>query len=145
MGRGDVDKVKRLRLACQISEHIGLDDAGVGLETSAGKKESKKKQKSDVVIEEPKITVPSKPPVAKKELQLDLESLPKDKDSLYQQLIAFEGRRYSLEKAYKDLTKSYSNGKIDEFEFNNQSENLREILNEVSTQITEIRRIISSL
>ena len=109
------------------------------------KKESKKKQKSEVTVEEPMITIPSKPQAVKKEPQLDLEALPKDKDSLYQQLIAFEGRRYSLEKAYKDLTKSYSNGKVDEFEFNNQSENLKQILNEVSSQITEIRRIISSL
>jgi len=109
------------------------------------KKESKKKQKTEVIVEEPTITIPSKPQAAKKEPQLDLEALPKDKDSLYQQLIAFEGRRYSLEKAYKDLTKNYSNGKIDEFEFNNQSENLKQILNEVSSSITEIRRIISSL
>lgn len=109
------------------------------------KKESKKKQKTEVITEEFKIPIPSKSRVAKKEPQLEEEALPKDKDSLYQQLIAFEGRRYSLEKAYKDLTKSYSNGKIDEFEFNNQSENLRQILNEVSSRITEIRRIISSL
>lgn len=109
------------------------------------KKESKKKQKSEITLEEPKIIIPSKPPTPKKEPPLDIEALPKDKDSLYQQLIAFEGRRYSLEKAYKDLTKSYSIGKVDEFEFNNQSENLKQILNEVSSRITEIRRIISSL
>ena len=110
-----------------------------------GKKESKKKQKTEIIVEESKIPIPSKSRAAKKEPELDIEALPKDKDSLYQQLIAFEGRRYSLEKAYKDLTKSYSNGKIDEFEFNNQSENLKQILNEVSSRITEIRRIISSL
>ena len=110
-----------------------------------GKKESKKKQKSEITVEEPTITIPSKSRTVKKEPELDLEALPKDKDSLYQQLIAFEGRRYSLEKAYKDLTKNYSIGKVDEFEFNNQSENLKQILNEVSSSITEIRRIISSL
>lgn len=110
-----------------------------------GKKESKKKQKPEITIQEPTITIPSKSRAAKKEPPLDLEALPKDKDSLYQQLIAFEGRRYSLEKAYKDLTKNYSIGKVDEFEFNNQSENLKQILNEVSSSITEIRRIISSL
>ena len=110
-----------------------------------GKKESKKKQKSEITVEEPTITIPSKSRAVKKEPELDLEALPKDKDSLYQQLIAFEGRRYSLEKAYKDLTKNYSIGKVDEFEFNNQSENLKQILNEVSSSITEIRRIISSL
>ncbi len=109
------------------------------------KKEKKKKKKSEITVEEPTIMIPSKPQAVKKEPPLDIEALPKDKDSLYQQLIAFEGRRYSLEKAYKDLTKSYSNGKVDEFEFNNQSENLKKILDEVSSQITEIRRIISSL
>ena len=35
------------------------------------------------------------------------EELPSDKDSLYQELIALEGKRYSLEKNYKDLEKSY--------------------------------------
>ena len=109
------------------------------------KKESKKKKKSEITLEEPKITIPSTPPAAKKEPQLDLDALPKDKDSLYQQLIAFEGRRYSLEKAYKDLGKNYSIGKIDEYEFNNQGENLKQNLNEISSRITEIRRIISSL
>ena len=108
------------------------------------KKERKRKQKSPISVEEPKITIPSKPPAARKEPQLE-EALPTDKDSLYQQLIAFEGRRYSLEKRYKDLSKNYSSGKIDEFEFNNQSEILRQSLNEISSRITEIRRIISSL
>jgi hypothetical protein len=77
--------------------------------------------------------------------QQDLESLPQDKDTLYQELIALEGRRYSLEKNYKDLSNSYTSGDLDEFDFNKKSEPLKLQLDEISTRITNIRRIIANL
>ncbi|MFW9970727.1 MAG: hypothetical protein ACFFDF_11060 [Candidatus Odinarchaeota archaeon] len=73
------------------------------------------------------------------------EEMPSDKDSLYQELIALEGKRYSLEKAFKDLEKTYSTGTIDDFEYNNQSDDLRSRLNNITSKINKIRRIISSL
>ena len=79
------------------------------------------------------------------EPEKSVEALPKDKDSLYQELIALEGRRYSLEKSYKDLSSSYGSGIIDEFEFNSRSEGLKNQLDEISSRITKIRRIIASL
>ena len=79
------------------------------------------------------------------ESEISFEALPKDKDSLYQELIALEGRRYSLEKSYKDLSGNYGSGIIDEFEFNNRSEGLKNQLDEISSRITKIRRIIASL
>jgi len=79
------------------------------------------------------------------EPEISFESLPKDKDSLYQELIALEGRRYSLEKNYKDLSSNYGSGVIDEFEFNNRSDGLKNQLDEISSRITKIRRIIASL
>jgi len=79
------------------------------------------------------------------EPEKSVEALPKDKDTLYQELIALEGRRYSLEKSYKDLSNSYGGGTIDEFEFNNRSEGLKNQLDDISARITKIRRIIASL
>jgi len=79
------------------------------------------------------------------EPEKSVDDLPKDKDSLYQELIALEGRRYSLEKSYKDLSNSYGGGAIDEFEFNNRGEGLKDQLDEISSRITKIRRIIASL
>ncbi len=73
------------------------------------------------------------------------EELPSDKDSLYQELIALEGKRYSLEKTFKDLEKIYSTGSIDDSEYKSQSDGLRGKLNGITSKINKIRRIISSL
>ena len=71
--------------------------------------------------------------------------MPTDKDSLYQELIALEGRRYALEKGYKELSNNYNSGMIDDYEYKNQSEGLRSNLDEISSRIAKIRRLISSL
>jgi hypothetical protein len=73
------------------------------------------------------------------------EELPSDKDSLYQELIALEGKRYSLEKTFKELEKTYSTGSIDDSEYKRQSDELRGRLNAITSKINKIRRIISSL
>ena len=105
----------------------------------------------------PKASVPVSEPVAKpieptitpetyvSEPEKDIDALPKDKDTLYQELIALEGRRYSLEKSYKDLSNNYGSGGIDEYEFNTRSEGLKNQLDDISSRITKIRRIIASL
>ncbi|MFX0022430.1 MAG: hypothetical protein ACFE9S_08880 [Candidatus Hermodarchaeota archaeon] len=73
------------------------------------------------------------------------EELPSDKDSLYQELIALEGKRYSLEKTFKEVEKSYSAGSIDDNEYKNQSDQLRGRLNGITSKINRIRRVISSM
>jgi len=73
------------------------------------------------------------------------DELPADKDALYQELIALEGRRYSLEKSFKDLEKRYHKGNIDDFEYKNQSDDLKFKLNEITSRINKIRRVIAGL
>ncbi len=94
----------------------------------------------------PKLVESALPPETYEiEPEKDIDTLPKDKDTLYQELIALEGRRYSLEKNYKDLSNSYGSGGIDEYEFNSRSEGLKNQLDDISSRITKIRRIIASL
>jgi hypothetical protein len=74
-----------------------------------------------------------------------IEDLPKDKDSLYQELIALEGKRYSLEKNFNEIEKLYSIGSISDTEYQSQSEELRKRLDNITSRINNIRRVISSL
>jgi hypothetical protein len=74
-----------------------------------------------------------------------LENLPEDKDSLYQELIALEGRRYSLERNFKDVEKNFNKGSISEVDFKRQNNILKKQLNEITSRINNIRRLISSL
>ncbi len=76
---------------------------------------------------------------------IDTEELPTDKDSLYQELIALEGKRYSLEKNFKDIEKSYNMGSINETEYKNHSEELKYNLDKITSQINRIRRVIASM
>ncbi|MHA1274558.1 MAG: hypothetical protein ACTSQS_14130 [Promethearchaeota archaeon] len=71
--------------------------------------------------------------------------LPADKDALYQELIALEGRRYSLEKNYKELETSYQKGDINDFDYKAKTDELKYKLNEITERINTIRRIISNL
>ncbi|MFW9821168.1 MAG: hypothetical protein ACFFE5_16305, partial [Candidatus Thorarchaeota archaeon] len=73
------------------------------------------------------------------------EELPNDKDSLYQELIALEGKRYSLEKSFKEIEKFYSSGAIDDTEYKSQSDELRGRLNGITSKINKIRRVISGM
>jgi len=115
------------------------------------KKSEKKKKKEDILPQ----TAPSTfvnlggpQPEMKSESQFtvaDIEDLPADKDSLYQELIALEGRRYSLEKTFKELERNYNKGSIADLQYKNQSDNLKKKLNDITSRINKIRRIISSL
>lgn len=107
------------------------------------KKKGEKKKKLEESIKEQEITAPYKPIITRPISNMD--TLPTDKDSLYQELIALEGRRYSLEKSYKDLSKNYGKGSFNEYEFNHQGEELKKNLDEISSRITKIRSIISNL
>ncbi|MFW9828510.1 MAG: hypothetical protein ACFFEY_13045 [Candidatus Thorarchaeota archaeon] len=78
------------------------------------------------------------------ETEFDQE-LPSDKDSLYQELIALEGKRYSLEKLFKELERNYITGSFDDFEYKKRSDDLRAKLNGITSKINNIRRVISSL
>ncbi|MFX0003565.1 MAG: hypothetical protein ACFFAA_11840 [Promethearchaeota archaeon] len=82
--------------------------------------------------------------IAESETDIE-EELPSDKDTLYQELIALEGKRYSLEKTFKELEKAYSMGSLDDFDYKKQGDELRGRLNGITSKINKIRRVISSL
>ncbi len=116
------------------------------------KDEKKKKKEEKELVKKPD-TLPfiefggSKPEISSyNESETTItEQLPKDKDSLYQELIALEGKRYSLEKNFNEIEKSYNIGSINDSEYQNQSEKLREKLENITSRINKIRRVISSL
>ncbi|MFX0186300.1 MAG: hypothetical protein ACFE8A_01040 [Candidatus Hodarchaeota archaeon] len=112
------------------------------IETLTSKTKKKEPEKKKVYVDLFPETKPAPPAKSEK---IDDRTLPKDKDSLYQELIALEGRRYSLEKSYKELNKNYDSGMIDDYEFKNQSDGLKGNLDEISSRIAKIRRLISSL
>jgi predicted transcriptional regulator len=89
--------------------------------------------KKEVVIEE------------KKRDDKNLDGLSNDKDTLYQELIALEGKRYSLERNFKDLEKDYNKGSISELDFKNKNNNLKNQLNNITSRINKIRGLISTL
>lgn len=74
-----------------------------------------------------------------------LDGLSNDKDTLYQELIALEGKRYSLERNFKDLEKDYNKGSISELDFKNKNNNLKNQLNTITKRINSIRGLISTL
>jgi hypothetical protein len=90
-------------------------------------------------------TPPQEPEYSEELESPNLDELPRDKDSLYQELIALEGKRYSIERKYKSLKDRYENGNIGENEFKSEDSKLKNELNEITKKITNIRRLLSSL
>ena len=74
-----------------------------------------------------------------------LDSLSNDKDTLYQELIALEGKRYSLEGNFKNLEKDFNKGSISELDFKNKNNNLKNQLKKITLRINKIRSLISTL
>ena len=110
------------------------------------KKEVKKKKKEidampfvDFGSDEPEIGT------QEESTSISSEELPTDKDALYQELIALEGRRYSLEKNFKEVEKSYNMGSIDDLDYKNRSDDLNSKLDEITSRINKIRRVIASM
>jgi hypothetical protein len=121
--------------------------------TSATSKE-KKKKKEEVITQPKKSNAAAFVGFGKSKLDIgtsnEIETefdreLPSDKDSLYQELIALEGKRYSLEKLFKELERNYISGSFNDFEYKKQSDDLRAKLNGITTKINNIRRVIASL
>ncbi|MHA1106818.1 MAG: hypothetical protein ACTSPN_14065 [Promethearchaeota archaeon] len=71
--------------------------------------------------------------------------LPVDKDALYQELIALEGKRYAVEKGYKELEASYNKGSIADTQYKQKNEEIKTKMLQITDRITTIRRLISSL
>ncbi len=88
---------------------------------------------NESVSDEPDFSTPS------------IDSLSNDKDTLYQELIALEGKRYSLERSFKNLEKDYNKGSISELDFKNKNNNLKDQLNTITSRINKIRGLISTL
>ena len=117
------------------------------------KKDDKKKKKEEKIKIKKTDTIPFVEfgsPVQeirndKESEAIAVEELPSDKDTLYQELIALEGKRYSLEKSFKEIEKSYSAGSFNDIVYNKRSEDLRGKLDSITSRINKIRRVISSL
>jgi len=75
----------------------------------------------------------------------NLDNISDDKDTLYQELIALEGKRYSLERSFKDLEKGINKGSMSNAEFKSQNNDLKTKMDEITFRINKIRRLISSL
>jgi len=90
-------------------------------------------------------TPPPEPDYTEEIESKSIEELPRDKDSLYQELIALEGKRYSIEREYKSLKNRYEKGNIGDHEFKTEDNKLKNNLNDITKKITNIRRILSSL
>ena len=73
------------------------------------------------------------------------ENLPVDKDDLYQELIALEGKRYAVEKSYKELEASYNKGSIADTQYKQKNDEIKTKMLQITGRITTIRRLISSL
>ena len=129
--------------------------------SSVGEKSSESKEKK-AEVKEPKMNLnnekgegpqvtpfinfnQSKQAVKESEIMGPEEELPTDKDSLYQELIALEGKRYSLEKDFKELDTNYQKGSIADIQYKNESVVLKNKLNDITSRINKIRRIIASL
>ena len=74
-----------------------------------------------------------------------LDNITDDKDTLYQELIALEGKRYSLERGFKDLERGFNKGSMSDSEFKRQNNDLKTKLSEITSRINKIRRLITSL
>ena len=75
----------------------------------------------------------------------DSNAFPDDKDALYQELIALEGKRYAIEKGYKELETSYNRGSISDLQFKRSNEEINAKMQEITTRINTIRSLISRL
>ncbi|MFX0076001.1 MAG: hypothetical protein ACFE96_11200, partial [Candidatus Hermodarchaeota archaeon] len=131
-------------------EIIGLPDTLPKVEEKKKEDKKKKKSKEDKEAKEstamPFINFNEASDMNEPELEApSLDNLSNDKDALYQELIALEGRRYSLERNFKDVEKNYNKGSISEADFKRQNNILKKQLTEITTRINNIRNIISSL
>ena len=114
------------------------------------KKKEEKKKKSSKNVNEPEVTsfIDFNEADASIESTFDspnLDHISDDKDTLYQELIALEGKRYSFERSFKDLEIRFNKGSMADSEFKSQNNNLKTKLSEITSRINKIRRIISSL
>ncbi|MFW9990287.1 MAG: hypothetical protein ACFFC3_16725 [Candidatus Odinarchaeota archaeon] len=131
-----------------------LEESLSSIPAKEKKKKDEKKKKKEVTLKTQKVETTSFINFSSSNSNLSVpnedessfeEDLPSDKDSLYQELIALEGKRYSLEKYFKEIENSFATGLINDAEYNNQSNDLRVKLDNITTRINNIRRVISSL
>jgi hypothetical protein len=50
-----------------------------------------------------------------------------------------------LERTFKEIEKSYNIGSIDDFEYKTQGEDLKKKLEDITSRINRIRRVIASM
>ncbi|HUX98515.1 MAG TPA: hypothetical protein VMV49_03060, partial [Candidatus Deferrimicrobium sp.] len=59
--------------------------------------------------------------------------------------IALEGKRYAVEKGYKELEASYNKGSIADIQYKQKNDEIKTKMLQITGRITTIRRLISSL
>ncbi|NVM18380.1 MAG: hypothetical protein HWN80_11740 [Candidatus Lokiarchaeota archaeon] len=126
---------------------IGFTEKSAKIEE---KKKDEKRKKKSKDTQDPSITPFINFNNSSEKAEPDLETpnldiVSDDKDALYQELIALEGRRYSLERNFKDIEKNFNKGSISEADFKRQNNILKKQLNEITLRINNIRGVISSL
>lgn len=111
--------------------------------SSAGSVESKSKQKGEekVVDSYPQTFSPGKDTISE---QSDI-SITDDKDKLYQDLIALEGKRYSIEKMQQESEIRYKDGQIDDVTYKQEMDKIKGEMGKITSRINEIRKIIQGL
>ena len=135
--KGEKKKEKPAKLSKKDEKKLSKKEA-----KKETKKGAKKEAPSPVIFEDIKTPQKIKEPDIP---VIDLDKLPKDKDSLYQDLIALEGKRYSLERSLKQLQQDLVEKTVDEHEFENRSNDLKAKMKKISISINTIRKNIAKL
>ncbi|MHA1998151.1 MAG: hypothetical protein ACTSU9_08540, partial [Promethearchaeota archaeon] len=76
---------------------------------------------------------------------VDLENLPETRDGILQSLIALEGKRFSLERAKKDIKDELENGIINQKEYEKRLLRLKNELDEIVDKINVLREKIKKI
>jgi len=128
-----------------LSEIDKTEDTEDNVKKSKKKDKKKEKSKKDEKIsKQGESTFRTKVP-PEESSTIDYDNLPNNKEILYQDLIALEGKRYSIEKAFKELEIRLTNRNINENDFRKQSNDLTSKLKEISSNITKLRNAIAKL
>ncbi len=64
---------------------------------------------------------------------------------MYQNLIALEGKRYSIEKTQKESEKRYKDGQIDDVAYKQEMDKITREMGKITSRINEIRKVIQGL
>jgi len=141
----DQEKLDKVSSATKL---FNVFSGAAGNEEEVGQEKRTRKRgeaPGAAAVSVPPIEKPISSSISEGNLVLTPDMLPKDKDKLYQELIALEGRRYSIEKTQKNLENRLEKGQLDEMEFQEEMDKVKAQFGEITSSINEIRKIIQDL